>query len=298
MISFIKRQLNQPFPFEYSVKVNLKQAFGISCFVFFFLFLVQPFGVDSESKNVLRDIIVCLGYGIISFIVVFLYDLLTPKLLPGLFLKETVKTGVVLLYAIILIFIVGNANALYNWILNHEGDFFYTWYHLQYYTFIIGVFPTVFIMIAEQNWNLHKHVKGAQLLDKELGEVETYTESDINPSLIIKSENEKDIFNIPSQNLLYIKSAGNYLEVNFIKDDHVKTELLRSTIKRMESELSSHSFIMRCHRMYLINLLNIEHVTGDSQGYRIMFNGLDLQLPVSRGYIKQFRQHFERIHRN
>ena len=298
MISFIKKLLNQPFPFEYTNKENLKQAFGIGCFVFFFLFLVQPFGGVDEDSNMLQDLVVCFGYGIISFILTLIYDTFVPKLFPNLFLKEHVKTGSILVYALVLLFLVGNANAIYNWILNHEGHFFYTWIHLLYYTFVVGMFPVIFIIIAEQNLYLQKHIKGARILDKEIGGTNVFEESKIYTSLIIKSENEKDVLNIPSRNLLYIKSAGNYLEIIFLGKNGVETELLRSTIKRMESELHSYSFITRCHRMYLINLLNIIHVSGDSQGYRIIFKDHHLQIPVSRGYIKQFRQHLESIHRN
>jgi DNA-binding LytR/AlgR family response regulator len=41
----------------------------------------------------------------------------------------------------------------------------------------------------------------------------------------------------------------------------------------------------------MVNLQNIEKVTGDSQGLKIHLRDFDKVIPVSRNKIKEFRKH-------
>ncbi|MBP8849665.1 MAG: LytTR family transcriptional regulator DNA-binding domain-containing protein [Breznakibacter sp.] len=65
----------------------------------------------------------------------------------------------------------------------------------------------------------------------------------------------------------------------------------------MEDFLAAYPEFIRCHRGYMVNLLNIKSVEGNSQGYRLGFNGTNTEVPVSRAFTKIFQESLGRIER-
>jgi DNA-binding LytR/AlgR family response regulator len=112
-------------------------------------------------------------------------------------------------------------------------------------------------------------------------------------TLVLMAENEKDKLDLNPNNLFYIESSDNYSTVIFLNDDHkVSKKLLRGSLKRIESQITF-PFIVRCHRSYIVNLKQINHIKGNAQGYRIEFKSeLNDAIPVSRSYSKAL---FERL---
>ena len=84
--------------------------------------------------------------------------------------------------------------------------------------------------------------------------------------------------------LLYIKSADNYVAVYFFKDDKVRKELVRTTLKRLETELDEYP-IRRCHRSYMVNINKISVSMKSNQGLSLALkNYSDEVIPVSKNY--------------
>ncbi|MBK8417111.1 MAG: LytTR family transcriptional regulator [Bacteroidetes bacterium] len=65
---------------------------------------------------------------------------------------------------------------------------------------------------------------------------------------------------IPYQDILYLKSEGNY--VSFVTTD--KTILSLVTIKELEEKLPS--YFMRVHRSYIVNLERMESISTEEIG--------------------------------
>jgi DNA-binding LytR/AlgR family response regulator len=77
----------------------------------------------------------------------------------------------------------------------------------------------------------------------------------------------------------------NYVSVCFQKDGISQKELLRNTIKNLETQIQS-SVLIRCHRSFMVNSDLIEKVEGNAQGLRLNLKNLeDFEVPVSRKYI-------------
>jgi DNA-binding LytR/AlgR family response regulator len=104
--------------------------------------------------------------------------------------------------------------------------------------------------------------------------------------IVITSETGKEKIEINLKDLLFIKSTDNYVEVYRAGRDNIEIILLRSSLKQIEENLKSYPFLFRCHRTYLINVNNISKVTGNSQGYKLIFKGVEYPIPVSRSYSK------------
>ena len=67
----------------------------------------------------------------------------------------------------------------------------------------------------------------------------------------------------------------------------------RKTLKELESRLLPHSFF-RVHKSYLVNTEVITEMTPWFNGaFQLTLEGTDVQIPVSRNYVKALRAHIE-----
>ena len=147
--------------------------------------------------------------------------------------------------------------------------------------------PIFIIIYIAERILLKTHLKTAKELSKTIKHLEKPKDN-----LLVKliADNEKDLVEVNIQNLLYIQANDNYSAVCFINDGKFNKVLLRSTLKRMEEQLSEHEGIVRCHKSYLVNLHNISSVSGNTQGYRLHFEETDTTIPVSRNFPKDIIQ--------
>lgn len=90
-------------------------------------------------------------------------------------------------------------------------------------------------------------------------------------------------------NLLYIESVGNYAKVCYLRDGNPRTDMLRTTSKQMEETLKDYPLIVRCHRAFLVNLANVEHVISHSGTMQLQMKHNHDILPVSRSNMAQVK---------
>ena len=83
--------------------------------------------------------------------------------------------------------------------------------------------------------------------------------------LQFKNENDKIDFSLNFDQLIFIKAANNYVEINYSEGEQVKKHLLRNSIKNIDEQLDFPS-IKRCHRSYLVNMDKAGRITGNAQG--------------------------------
>ncbi len=96
--------------------------------------------------------------------------------------------------------------------------------------------------------------------------------------IIIKKGNE--IVKIPLENIYYIESEGNYINVYMTNG----VEKYRETLGNIESELRNKGFV-RCHKGYLINSVHINKVHSNELE---LVNGV--RIPVGRSYDKAVKR--------
>ncbi|MFK5973174.1 MAG: LytTR family DNA-binding domain-containing protein [Flavobacteriaceae bacterium] len=114
-----------------------------------------------------------------------------------------------------------------------------------------------------------------------------------NKLLTIRGENEKVILAIEYHQLLYIKSAGNYLELFYLKGDKQAKELVRTRLKELEKKLSDTN-IVKVHRSYLINVRHISSFKKTRKGYALIMKYIpDTIIPVSAGFKSVFEEALE-----
>lgn len=121
-------------------------------------------------------------------------------------------------------------------------------------------------------------------------EIENKSELNYIKDISLKDENEIVKLVLKTENLLFIQSADNYVEVNFIENGTVTKTLLRNSIKNLETTFIN-TPIIRCHRSFIVNTNNIELAKKTSSGFKLKLNQVsELTIPVSKSYISEFNK--------
>ncbi len=276
--------LKQPYPNNHNPLKDLLNSFFIGVFVFAFLFFFKPFGLHM-APTVMR-LKITIGYGLVTFFITGLNYLFFAYGLKRWFndkgwkvWKEIAITGWVLIC-------IGIGNLLFS----YYGGFismvmsFTNFLYIQLYTIAVGIFPIIFLVLSTQIRLNKRYTKGAEALNKSL---KKHVEDDSINSITIADDEQKNNIELNPNYLLYIAAADNYIEVCYLNDETLKKEVLRNTIKNIEQQ--NFPFLFRIHRSYLVNINNIDSVSGNSQGYKVHFKDTSIEeLPVARNRSKEF----------
>lgn len=108
----------------------------------------------------------------------------------------------------------------------------------------------------------------------------------------ITTQVKSDDFSLHPDELLFVRSSGNYSEffTRSTGNREVMISLKRIPLKQAEDQLRHIREIRRVHRSYLVNARKIIKVSGNAQGLQISLEGCDEKVPVSRGYLDDFRK--------
>jgi hypothetical protein len=101
-------------------------------------------------------------------------------------------------------------------------------------------------------------------------------------------------FSIKKENLLYIESAENYVNVCYLNKNKVSKYLLRDTLKKIEENFTG-TEIIRCHRSYMVNFDKVKVIKKDKDGLRLeLDNPSVIDIPVSKTYVNPVMQTFSK----
>ncbi len=289
--------LNRPYPFSFTPSIRIKQIVPIGICVFIFMVLYKPFGGDAFSAAFM---ISCAAFA----------ALLTTVIIPLVFPKHfnenkwTLKRNLVWVVWMNIIFLIimffgSNIYVIFRYNNFHDFTFenFLWWFYIQ---IVFGIPLGIIINLVNQYYLLKKHHKIAvninNTVEKEkLEPVQTSLGHDNQKRFpnngLSPLEFEIDKFNkvtFAVDDLIYVEALGNYINIAYYNQENKKITI-RETISNVEQKIGASELIYKPHRSYLVNLQNIENVTGDSQGLKIHLKGSEKIIPVSRNKIKEFR---------
>ncbi len=274
--------LNKPYPFNDDLSHNTKVIFLISIGVFVFMFLFQPFELNSLELNVKIKII--LGVVIVTFVSLSVSLLLLPSIHPKIFLQGKWNIKKEILWNIWILFTIMLSYIAYYHIVGI--DVFEISMVSVLKVLLIALLP-VFVLITINQDRLHRiYLKKAKEMNKKL-EDKRWLETKV---VTILSDYQKDSLSIKVNNILNIRSAGNYIEVFWKEKDEIKRKMIRTSLTKVEESLKDFDFIFKCHRSHLININHIEKVEGTHMSYKVYYNKMDEDIPVSRNFSKKLHQ--------
>jgi len=277
--------LNKPYPAHYPSQQNILLALVVGLFVGLFLLIFQPFNLDN-LKSPYKPFLI-LNYGVISFIVVLFFNNFLPKYIPFLSDDKKWTVGREILFENTLILSIAICNTLYTPFLSPQNSLnLESFLHMTMNTVLVGVVPIAFFVITDYYRLLKRHVAESQSL--QLKESLPEKEVGIKP-LSIDSENEA--ITIFPDRLLYVESVGNYVNIVNREEEKLEKNLHRGTLKNLEGNIPL-QHIIRCHRSYLVNLEQVQSVTGNAQGFKLQLSDCEEIIPVSRKYVPIVKAYF------
>ena len=89
---------------------------------------------------------------------------------------------------------------------------------------------------------------------------------------------------VAKENLLYIESADNYISIWYLKNNQLKKQLLRLTLKELSAQLSETN-VVRCHRSFMVNLDQVKVLRREKENMFIELGYQGVQeIPISKTY--------------
>ncbi|MBN2426471.1 MAG: LytTR family transcriptional regulator [Calditrichaceae bacterium] len=292
--------LNQPYPYNYDLKTVLKISFGIGFFVFLFLFIFVPIEKQELSSDI-PPVWIYIGFGIISFIVSFLNNLIAVlKLFPKLLNEDNWNVKYEIIGTWWMIFSIGLINYAFYCIVFTSDFSLNEFWQIQLNTFVLGSIPITFLIIIDQNRQLKKNLASAVKINDELEYLKEELKADYStPSdFTLSSDNEKETVFVNQDSLLFLHSAGNYVEICLYQNNKPQLRLLRTPLKRLESIVLQSDVFFKCHRTYIVNIHCIDHVSGNSQEYKLHIRGTNYIIPVSRQFTNSFQNYIKSFYKS
>lgn len=252
----------------YSIRNNhLLFNLGTATFIWSFLFLAKPFGIGNTNLSLTLLALLLLGFALTWVFISYSTDLFT-RVFVATETKKNEKIGLfgflfkifLLVHSILVIRL-----ALCDWSCVDLLEYLEIWGAT---IFIIGLSYIFYTLHAKYRY--FKNMVGKSFDEK----------------MVVLNSTGKYPFKAYPERIVYFKSEDNYVRIVYLNGkDGLKSELLRSTMGRVESQLESFSQFTRIHRSYIVNIKFLKHnrVSGSVE----LLTGPDfLQLPVSRTYRK------------
>ncbi|MFA9388620.1 MAG: LytTR family DNA-binding domain-containing protein [Prolixibacteraceae bacterium] len=247
----------------------------VGFFVFFILLVFQPFGTYNFSMT--HKTLFLVGYGFIAAGTYIAFYLAGILLLPKCFDAKNWN----LLKELITFLLVFNLMTLACLIYHQQfiGGYYITlpvFIGFLKYSLAVGSVP--FFVLYYQKW-----------ISIRLTIVETNAES--NRSVVkFNSTNKNEMsVNLPEDEILFLKSDGNYIEIVSLANSILKKQLIRNTLNNVLAQLPSDHFC-KIHRSYVVNLKHVKRISLDGSNYELHLISNQLKLPVSRSMVKPLKK--------
>lgn len=272
--------LNKPYPFNNDLKYNSILIFFISIGVLAFLYLFQP--LDVNLMNSKERLYVVIGLAVITFLSLSLNLLILPSLFPNIFIKRIWNIKKEIFWNLWILTTISVGYYLYYKMLGiFDIDF-----KVILGLIVIAIIPITGLITVNRNRILRYNLKFAENINKKLKENKNIEERLVH----FESDYVKDNLSIKVSLLILIRAANNYIEVFWKEAKGVKSQMIRTSLRKAEELLQEHKFIFKCHRSYMINLNFVDKVEGSVQGYKVFFENIDFSVPVSKNFASKLRE--------
>jgi len=162
---------------------------------------------------------------------------------------------------------------IYEWVGRNEIVLFWS---------EIGVLALMIVLLIHQIVNMHEQIESIRGKDTaDLAEMFNFYDERGEMKLSVKSEN-----------LFYIETADNYVQVHYQNLGKMQVLMIRNSMKNIEWRFQN-TKLVRCHRSYLVNLQKVQMLRRVEGDVLLDFNDEKIApLPVSKAYVNQVMKYF------
>lgn len=271
--------LKQPFP---KSENRWRTIIQITVFVPIFLLIFQPFGIASIEDSSFKYLYIG-GFGLISFITLIFNLIVIENIFSNFFNEKNWRLYKEIFWLFIVISSIGLANVLYTILFSGRDLTLSYIINYQVVTFAVAIFPITIYTILKHNYLQKQHTTSADDVNDIL-QIRSTPNSE-NKDICIYSYNEKVKEEFDINNLYYIESRGNDIELHILENNIITSKRIRNTLKRSLEYLENQPKIIQCHRAYIINLNKVDRVEGNSQGLVLKLTNCVDEIPVSRSFV-------------
>lgn len=272
---------NKPYPFNEDLKHNAKIIFFISIGILGILLIFQPIEiVDLSRKDVFY---LTTGLAASTFLSLILNLIVLPSLFPKLFNPTKWKVKSEIFWNIWIVFTIMASNFLF---YSKLFGFFEIGLGTIGKLLLLSVLPVSALITINQDRLLRTHLTSAEALNRILSESKVQDEK----LVTFNSDYKNDNLSLKVSSLLLIRSANNYIELFFRENNTIKSKMVRCSMINADRTVSDFDFMLRCHRMYIVNVNHVVRVEGNSQGFRLTLEGIEFPVLVSQKHISAFKR--------
>ena len=276
--------LNKPYPFVNDIKHKLLISFSFGLFIYFFLIIFQPFGIDKIIGN---KSIYLIGFGLITSIALLFNYTILPLLFPKLFDLDKWVIGKEICFVLFIITLISLLNYYYNSVIGYGLSEQHSLPYFVFFTVSVGFFPVLMLVFVTELFLTTKHQKAASKISSMIQMEREIHETIMSPIIEIITESKNDSFTISENDLIFIKSEDNYCKVFYTVGEEFRVQLLRITLKNIEKQLEAFPGFIRSHRSFIVNKKQISEITGNARAYYVHFYNCDEVVPISRSFPKE-----------
>lgn len=268
MLTFIAKQT----PYNYGLTKQLLIGAFLGGIVTFIMIFLQPFGTYTfESKH---KYLIFLGFGFLLFILYLLWTRIENVWYDHKNKTWTIKEEIISFTLFMLI--AGIPIHFYNQIF--LNDFFNSPFEgYEYVKHGLWFFQTSLLPIMLILFPFYIYLRntfGELITPDSLTEIE------------ISGINKGEKITLKKEELLFIKASENYVEICYAKNNVIQYKTFRNTLTAMSQQAP---FLYKSHRSYLVNILAIKNIKGNSQNAKIEFHHEGLDIPLSKSYYKTLK---------
>jgi len=275
----VQNYFERPFPLIVENKAKWWTSIRIGLFIFLFLYIFQPFQLSSYSSV----LTITAGYGFIAFASTAIFLFIVPLFFPSYFHEETWTIKKELIYKVSPVFLIGLANTLYSMHIHLLDSFWKSFFYFEVCTIAVGIFPLIYFIYLIEKRSDKKYRKFSEdimppkIIISHMSDLPKFSQR-----VELTAQNGKIELEINQEQIFYIKSSSNYVEVIYFQEKEPQKQLIRNTISNIEQQLQISNTFYRCHKSYIVNLNKIQNISGNARGLKIHFAALEESIPVSR----------------
>lgn len=247
--------------------------------VFLFVLSFQPF--PHGEFDFYYRLLFKVGLGAIVFLFMFLVRILYPCLMGRVTQRENEIT------------ISSFASGIVIWVLSSFAFIFYLRYvgfisisgYLVFKVILICLAPPIILLLSDRMRKLRRKNESLVTEKEKIQKQYSKNEEDYQDLSIdfVSGVNGGKLSFILGE-ILFIKSANNYVEVHYLNEDQIEKKLVRNTLTNIELQIKPYTGLIRCHRTCIINTHYIEELNGNCNNHTLTIRGYHEQIPVSRRY--------------
>ncbi|MFH6604009.1 LytR/AlgR family response regulator transcription factor [Maribacter algicola] len=274
-----KQFLQQDFPYLDSTRNKLILIGAIGLYSSFFLIVYSPFNIDQWKNDAYWK------YVLLGILVIFV----TQFVLRPLFGIKTFNYRSLIFWCLFELFLMATAlHVIFAAPHVTLSEKIFDYLNTLWIVTLIAAIPYFMVLVYLV---LRERLSAQKEIENKILKNSSNTAEKL---LTITGENEKIKLAIKYNQLLLVKSAGNYLELFYLQGESVKKELVRSSLKEFE-EKTIDTGIIKAHRSYLVNINHIASLKKTKKSYELIVQHLpDTTIPVSTSYKDSFEKILKR----